>query len=97
MLLIRRHQEGEEPALFEVYCSAIHLIASRDYTPEQIQAWAPRNLDPALWERKIRDINPFVVELKGQITWVTQISNQTAISTTSLCPGVTLGKALDRC
>ena len=67
MLLIRRHQEGEEPALFEVYYSAIHLIASRDYTPEQIQAWAPRNLDPALWERKIRDINPFVVELKGQI------------------------------
>ena len=67
MLLIRRHQEGEEPALFEVYYSAIHLIASRDYTPEQIQAWAPRNLDPTLWERKIRDINPFVVELKGQI------------------------------
>ncbi len=67
MLLIRRHQEGEESALFEVYYSAIHLIASRDYTPAQIQAWAPRNLDPGLWERKIRDINPFVVELKGQI------------------------------
>ena len=47
-------------ALFEIYHSAIHLIASRDYTPEQIEAWAPRSLDPELWRRKIRDINPFV-------------------------------------
>jgi putative acetyltransferase len=67
VLLIRRHQEGEESALFEVYYSAVHLIASRDYSPAQIQAWAPRNLDPALWERKIRDLKPFVAELDGQI------------------------------
>ena len=67
MLLIRRHQEGEEPALFEVYYSAVHLIASRDYSPVQIQAWAPRDLDPALWERRILGIKPFVAELDGQI------------------------------
>jgi putative acetyltransferase len=67
LLHIRRHQEGEEVALFEVYYSAVHLIASRDYTPAQIQAWAPRDLDPMLWDRKIRDIKPFVAELDDQI------------------------------
>jgi putative acetyltransferase len=67
VLHIRRHQEGEESTLFEVYYSAVHLIASRDYTPAQIQAWAPRDLDPGLWERKIREIKPFVAELDGQI------------------------------
>jgi putative acetyltransferase len=49
-----------------VYYSAIHTVACRDYTSEQIEAWAPRDLDPDLWERKIRSINPFVAELSGE-------------------------------
>jgi putative acetyltransferase len=67
VLHIRRHKKGEEPALFEVYYSAIHLVASRYYTPEQIEAWAPRDLDPALWESKMCAIEPFVAELAGRI------------------------------
>jgi putative acetyltransferase len=63
---IRAFRPGEEAALFEVYYSAIHLMACRDYTPEQIEAWAPRDLDPLLWERRIRGINPFVAEMNGQ-------------------------------
>jgi putative acetyltransferase len=57
---------GEEGALFEVYYSAIHLVARRDYSPEQIQAWAPRDLDQGLWATRIRGINPFVAELAGE-------------------------------
>src|SRR5688572_10948166 len=67
VLLIRRHKDGEESALFDVYHSAVHLIASRDYTPEQVQAWAPADLDPILWKTTIRNINPFVAELNGSI------------------------------
>jgi putative acetyltransferase len=64
---IRRYRLGEEPALFEVYYSAIHLVARRDYSPEQIQAWAPRDLDQGLWATRIRGINPFVAELGGEL------------------------------
>ncbi|MFZ0872811.1 MAG: GNAT family N-acetyltransferase [Rhodanobacter sp.] len=64
---IRRYKPGEERALFEVYYSAIHLTASRDYTAEQIQAWAPRDLDMNLWENRIRGINPFVAELNAEV------------------------------
>ncbi len=64
-VLVRRYRGGEERALHDVYCSAIRLVASRDYTAEQIEAWAPRDLDPTLWENRIRAINPFVVELDG--------------------------------
>lgn len=60
---IRSYKKGEAPALFEIYFSAIHLVASRYYTPEQIQAWAPRDLDPDIWEAKMRDIQPYVAEL----------------------------------
>ena len=64
---IRRFRIGEEPALFEVYYSAIHLVACRDYTAEQLEAWAPRDLDAALWRNRIRGIDPFVAELDGQV------------------------------
>ncbi|MFN7695403.1 MAG: GNAT family N-acetyltransferase [Burkholderiales bacterium] len=64
---IRRCRPGEEAALFEIYHSAIHLLASRDYAPEQIQAWAPRDLDQGLWATRIRGIHPFVAELAGEL------------------------------
>jgi putative acetyltransferase len=64
---IRPYKPGEEQALFAVYYSAIHLTASRDYTPEQIQAWAPKGLDMNLWACRIRGINPFVAELNGEV------------------------------
>lgn len=64
---IRRYERGEEPALFEIYCTAIHLVASRDYTAEQVQAWAPLDFDSVLWRDTIRHINPFVAELAGEL------------------------------
>jgi putative acetyltransferase len=63
---VRRYEPGEEAALFDVYFTAIHLVASHDYTVEQVQAWAPRDLDAVLWKNKIREINPFVAELNGE-------------------------------
>src|SRR3954462_8843879 len=66
-VLVRRYRAGEEPALFEVYHSAVHMIASRDYSPEQVAAWAPDGLDAALWANRIRGINPFVAEIDGVV------------------------------
>jgi putative acetyltransferase len=64
---IRRFSPGDETALFDVYFSAIHDIAARDYTPEQIDAWAPADLDQELWRNHMLKIRPFVVELDNEI------------------------------
>jgi len=64
---IRLFRYGDEPALFAVYHSAIHQIASRDYSPEQINAWAPADLDHELWAQRMRGINPFIAELGSEI------------------------------
>ncbi len=72
---IRRYKPGEEPALFEIFYSAIHLVASGDYTSEQVEAWAPRDLDQVRWERKIRAINPFVAELNGVLVGYADIQS----------------------
>ncbi|MDB6062001.1 MAG: family N-acetyltransferase [Verrucomicrobiaceae bacterium] len=66
-MLIRRFHLGEDRALFDVYYSAIHRVASRDYTAEQINAWAPVDLDQSIWATKMRAIKPFVVEINGKV------------------------------
>jgi putative acetyltransferase len=64
---IRRFKLGDEAALFRVYFTAIHKVASRDYSPEQLQAWAPADLDVELWANRVRKIQPFVVDFDNEI------------------------------
>ena len=66
-MLVRNFQIGDEAALHQVFISAIHGIAVKDYTLEQVEAWAPKNLDPVLWADRMRGIAPFVAELDGNI------------------------------
>ncbi|KWS96045.1 GNAT family N-acetyltransferase [Pseudomonas syringae] len=66
-MLIRHFCEGDEAALFQVFSSAIREVASRDYTPVQIEAWAPKDPDWTAWNIRIRDINPFVAVLDDHI------------------------------
>ena len=62
---IRTFREGDAPSLYQVFHSAIHLVAARDYTKEQIDAWAPPSMDADLWAQRMRGIAPFVVEDNG--------------------------------
>lgn len=64
---IRPFQVGDEAALYRVHREAIHRVASRDYTPEQINAWAPARHDPGPWAIKMRHLRPFVAEADGVI------------------------------
>lgn len=64
-MIIRPFRIGDEPSLLEVYRSAIHQVAIRDYTREQVKAWAPDAMDMASWINRIRNIEPFVVEIDG--------------------------------
>jgi putative acetyltransferase len=65
-ILIRHFQIGDEAALHQVFLSAIHGIAINDYTPEQVEAWAPRMVDPVHWAERMRGIAPFVAQLDGK-------------------------------
>ncbi len=64
---IRRFDCGDEVALFRVHFTAIHDIASRDYSPEQIEAWAPTDTDMVMWADRMHTLRPFVAELDGEI------------------------------
>ncbi len=66
-MVIRRFRLGDEMALFRVFFSAVHEIASRDYTGEQVNAWASADTDSELWAEHIRNLCPFVAEVDNEI------------------------------
>lgn len=66
-LRIRDCRTGDAPALRRVFESSIHTLAARDYRPDQLAAWAPRDHDAALWAERIQRIQPFVAELDNTI------------------------------
>lgn len=66
-MLIRDFRAGEEAALRSVFFSSVHELAHQDYSPEQLEAWAPRQYDERLWAQRIREIKPFVAEIEGRV------------------------------
>lgn len=52
---IRPGRDQDAAALAEVFAAAVHGIASRAYTPEQIAAWCPETPPAAVFEKRLRD------------------------------------------
>lgn len=67
-VLIRKYQKKDARALADIYYYTIHNINSRDYSEEQINAWAPiSSLELEGWEIKWAKIVPFVAVMNDQI------------------------------
>jgi len=64
---IHNFHPGDEPALRAVFHSSVHALACKDYTAEQLDAWAPREYDAGLWGERIRGNQPFIAEIEGHI------------------------------
>ncbi|WP_061008491.1 GNAT family N-acetyltransferase [Vibrio sp. CUB2] len=67
MMIIREFREQDAPILWALFYNTIRNINLRDYTEQQVKAWAPDEFDAQLWLKKMTAIQPFVAELDGVI------------------------------
>ncbi|MEJ6006999.1 GNAT family N-acetyltransferase [Paucibacter sp. AS339] len=67
MITVRDFRPGDEAATFPVFFSAIHEVASAHYSPEVVEAWAPRDTDPERWALRIQGIKPFIALRDGEV------------------------------
>lgn len=74
-MIIRQFKNGDEIALFRVFFSAVHEIASRDYTREQVEAWASTDIDQELWADHVRCLRPFVAEIDTEVVGYADIQS----------------------
>ncbi|BEU02963.1 acetyltransferase [Agarivorans sp. OAG1] len=73
MVTIRDFQEQDIRALWSIYFNTIRYINIRDYSPAQVEAWAPDNVDADLWAKRVQARHPFIAESDGVIVGYTDL------------------------
>jgi putative acetyltransferase len=94
---IRHYKPGEEEAVWSVYFAATHESIARDYHPELIERWTPRDPDMNKWVARLAQKNPFVAVMDGQIVGMAEIEADGFIDFFYVHPrwqGKGIGKAL---
>ena len=64
---IRPWMPSDTQELADVFRRSVREVASRDYRPAQIEAWAAAPGDIAAWEERMRDRVVFVAEEEGRL------------------------------
>jgi len=65
--MIRIFQHGDHAAVAEIFTAAVHEIASKVYTPEQILAWSAREVNYEHWKKRYELKRPFLGIVGGEV------------------------------
>lgn len=66
-LLIRQATKGDAPQIMRLFYDTVHTINSKDYTQEQVDVWAPCDMNLERWRDRQDTRMTFVAESDGQI------------------------------
>ncbi|MEZ9061118.1 GNAT family N-acetyltransferase [Vibrio sp. 10N.247.311.49] len=73
MIRIRNYQANDDKALWEIFFHTVRNVNVRDYSQQQVEAWAPSSFDFALWKKRMNGLQPFVAELDGCVVGYTDL------------------------
>lgn len=65
-VLVRPFRTADVPTLFALFRDTVRRVNGRDYSPEQVTAWAPDEIDPARWAT-LADRFAVVAEVGGAV------------------------------
>ena len=64
---IRPYNEADLDVLIDLFVGSVRQVASRDYSPAQIEAWAPVAVNREHWATRLGSRPTYVAEARGQI------------------------------
>ena len=80
-LTIRIFQPADALEIMRLFHDTVHNVNSRDYTPEQVEAWAPALMDEPRWQERLRANFTYVAEADGQIVGFSELERSGRIGT----------------
>lgn len=66
-MIIRKYRPGDCEALAELFYGTVHTVCRRDYTQEQVDAWATGEVDLAAWDASFSAHLTLIAEENGHI------------------------------
>jgi putative acetyltransferase len=64
---VRLYKSGDCEDIVKLFYNTVHTVNLKDYSLEQINAWAPEKIDIDVWERSLSKNHTVVVESKDII------------------------------
>ena len=64
---LRPYSPLDGPDLMRLFYDTIHTICAADYSPAQLDAWAPEDRNATAWDAALRSRTTLVAEEDGQI------------------------------
>ena len=59
-MIIRKYKPSDCPELIDLFYNTVHTVNSKDYTKEQLDAWATGKADREKWNRSLLEHYSFV-------------------------------------
>ena len=64
---IRLYRTADCPPLLKLFYDTVHTVCAGDYSPAQLDAWAPAKPDASAWDASLRSRTTLVAEEGGNI------------------------------
>ncbi len=66
-MTIREYNPKDIEEITALFYDTVHVICSRDYTKEQLDAWASKDMDREVWDRSLKEHHTLVAVKNGMI------------------------------
>ncbi len=80
-LRIRDFQPTDALEIMRLFRDTVHNVNGRDYTPEQVEAWAPAMPDEPRWHQRLRANFTYVAEANALIVGFSELRRDGCIET----------------
>lgn len=74
--MIREYEEKDLDSIIKLFYDTVHFINIKHYTYEQVNAWAPENIDRNLWNNSLLEHYSIVFEDNGIIKGFCDCDNE---------------------
>ena len=64
-MILREYRPADCPQLADLFYHTVHTVNTKDYTEEQVNAWATGQVDLEAWDRSFREHYTVVAEENG--------------------------------
>ena len=64
-MILREYRPADCPQLADLFYHTVHTVNTKDYTEEQVNAWATGQVDLEAWDRSFREHYTVIAEENG--------------------------------
>lgn len=85
--MVRAYRPGDLEAVVTLFRRSVREVSCRDYSPDQIAAWAPEAADLHAWAERLADGGVFVCTRNGEIAGFARIDGTGCLDLLYVHPG----------